>query len=72
MIDSAKRGADAPRYNGRTRIDELAAILRCNYGQKGMRVFISTDYRVPAGVPAMEFLNADDCKRKRMIRQARG
>jgi hypothetical protein len=53
-------------------IDRLALMLKCRCGRKGMVVQIEHSPRVPAGIPMLPFLNADDRQRKRMIRIARG
>ncbi|MCU6454366.1 hypothetical protein LPN01_09765 [Sphingomonas sp. A2-49] len=62
-------------------IEELGTMFRCRgaagargCGAKGARVVPrwKTELKVPAGVPLLPFLNADDRERKRMIRAARG
>lgn len=53
-------------------IDRLALMLKCRCGRKGMVVQVEHSPRVPAGIPTLPFLNADDRQRKRMIRVARG
>jgi len=62
-------------------LDLLQPVLRCKGGRgsfgcggKGARVRAvwPHELKVPAGVPAIAFLNADDRERKRLIRIARG
>ncbi len=62
-------------------LDLLQTVLRCNGGRgtfgcerKGakVRAVWPHELKVPAGVPAVAFLNADDRERKRLIRIARG
>jgi hypothetical protein len=65
-----------------TRLGEIEPKLRCRgrpgamwgCGLKGgkIRDVWPDDHRVPAGVPVVPFLNADDRERERMIRKARG
>lgn len=62
-------------------IDLLGPVLRCKGGRgtfgcggKGakVRAVWPHELKVPAGVPAVAFLNADDRERRRLIRIARG
>ena len=62
-------------------VEMLGPVLRCKGGAgsigcggKGARIRAvwPHELKVPAGVPALAFLNADDRERKRLIRIARG
>ena len=65
-----------------TKLGEIEPKLRCRgrpgamwgCGHKGatIRDLWPDDQRVPAGVPVLAFLNADDRERERLIRKARG
>ena len=62
-------------------LDMLMPVMRCKGGRgsfgcggKGatVRAVWPHELKVPAGVPAIAFLNANDRERKRLIRKARG
>ncbi len=65
-----------------TKLGEIEPKLRCRgrpgamwgCGYKGAKIrdLWPDEHRVPAGVPVIAFLNADDRERERMIRKARG
>jgi len=65
-------GSERPKVRGHVEINDLAERLLCRCGRKGAAIAVVIDPLVPPGVPALDFLRADDRERKRMIRMARG
>jgi hypothetical protein len=66
---------------GHHELEDVAPAMRCRGGKgsigcggKGavIRACWPHELKVPAGVPLLPFLNADDRERKRLIRVARG